>query len=75
MSIPIIALAAASDILKIIKHGTDGIGALPLFAGLMAALIAGFFALTLLTKVIEKWSFKPFVVYRIIVGILILWFL
>ncbi len=75
MSIPIIALAAASDVLKIVKHGTEGIGAMPLFAGLVAALIAGFFALALLTKVIEKWSLKPFVVYRIIVGILILWFL
>ncbi len=75
MSIPIIALACASDVLKIVKHGTGGIGALPLILGLVSALFAGLFALSLLLKLIEKWSLKPFVVYRILIGILILWLL
>lgn len=75
MSIPIIALACASDVLKIIKHGTAGIGTLPLTFGLLSAFIAGLFALALLIKVIEKWSLKPFVLYRIVIGILILWLL
>ncbi len=72
MSIPIIALAGASDVLKMVKYGTEGIGPMPLAVGFFAALISGFFALSLLLKVIEKWSLKPFVVYRIIIGILIL---
>lgn len=75
MSIPIISLALANDVLKIIQHGTGGLGFMPLFVGSLSAMIAGFFALSLLRKIIQKWSFKPFVVYRILVGILILWVL
>ena len=72
MSIPVIALACASDVLKILQYGTQGIGGTPLFVGLFSAMISGFFALSFLMKIIEKWSLKPFVVYRVIIGVLIL---
>jgi len=72
MSIPIIALAGAADVLKMIENGVGEMGVAPLVAGFVAAAVSGFLAITLLLKIIEKWSLKPFVVYRIIIGILIL---
>jgi len=75
MSIPIIALAGAVDVLKMTQGGVGEIGIAPLVAGFLAAAISGFLAITLLLKMIEKWSLKPFVIYRIIMGILILIFL
>ena len=43
-----------------------------LSAGLIASALSGLFAIGLLLKIIEKWSFVPFAVYRIIIGITIL---
>ena len=46
-----------------------------MFIGFIASAVSGFFAIGFLLKMIQKWSFKPFAVYRILIGILILLFL
>lgn len=75
MSAPIILLAAGSKIIALVQSGWADLDALPLSIGFFAAALSGFFAIAALMKIIQKWSFAPFVVYRIIIGILILIFL
>jgi len=75
MSVPIIALAGMLKVLDMVKYGIEDIGIAALIVGFLASAVAGFIAITGLMKIIQKYSFKPFVFYRIIVGILILIFL
>lgn len=75
MSIPIIALAGGLHIIEIIKNGVIEVSLSLLVAGFLAAMVSGIFAIWFLMKIIEKWSFKPFVLYRILIGILIFIFL
>jgi undecaprenyl-diphosphatase len=75
MSVPIIALAGATELIKLIKIGPGDLSVLVLSLGFMASAVSGFLAIWGLMKIIQRWSFMPFVVYRIVVGILILSFL
>lgn len=72
MSVPIIALAGADGLFKIIRHGAGTVSYFSLGMGFIAATVSGWLAIDILLKIIKKWSFTPFVLYRIIVGILIL---
>lgn len=72
MSIPIIAAAGGSQVLKIIEYGLNGTGSGALAIGFISALIGGLFALWSLEKIIERWNFRPFAIYRVAVGIIIL---
>lgn len=76
MSIPITALAGAHALMKTLEAGAtagDSLGLL--LAGFGAAAISGVVAIKFLLKIVQRWSFMPFVVYRVIVGVLILWVL
>lgn len=74
MSVPITALAGADALVKTLSAGVgDSLGAL--LVGFAAAAVSGIVAIKFLLKIIQRWSFMPFVVYRIIVGGLILWML
>lgn len=75
MSIPIIALAGGLHIVEIIQTGVIEVSSSLLLVGFLSAMISGIFAIWFLMKIIEKWSFKPFVFYRILIGILIFIFL
>ncbi len=75
MSVPIILIAGGLALLDLITDGAGGIGIAPLIAGFIAAAGSGYVAIRLLMKLIEKWSFVPFAVYRVVVGVLILLFL
>lgn len=72
MSIPIIGLAAGAKLLDAFQHGMNGMNIYMLLIGFLSAMISGFFAISFLMKIIQKWSFLPFVVYRIIIGIIII---
>jgi len=74
MSVPVIALAGALKIFQMMQEGIY-IGLVPLLVGFVASAVSGFFAIRVLMKIIERWSFMPFVVYRIVVGVAILIFL
>lgn len=72
MSVPVIAIAGVLKILQFVKDGGEAIALLPLVIGFFAAAVSGYLAIWGLLKIIEKWSFMPFVAYRIVVGVLIL---
>ena len=74
MSVPIIVLAGGLNLLELIQKGLGDLNLSVLVVGFVAAAVSGFIAIAGLMKIIQKWSFKPFVIYRIVVGILILIF-
>lgn len=71
MSIPITALAGANALVKTLEAGI-GDSAAPLLIGFAAAAISGIVAIKFLLKIVQRWSFMPFVVYRVLIGALIL---
>ncbi|MFA6427032.1 MAG: undecaprenyl-diphosphate phosphatase [Candidatus Magasanikbacteria bacterium] len=75
MSVPIITLAGGMQLIDMIKNGFEAVGVEMLIAGFVASAISGLLAIWGLMKIIQKWSFLPFVVYRVIIGVLILLFL
>lgn len=75
MSVPIISLAGGLQLLKIFTHGFEVIGVVSLAVGFVASAVSGFVAIWGLMKIIQKWSFMPFVLYRVVVGILIVAYL
>ena len=75
MSIPIIALAGALKVLELVQNGAAGVNVDALVIGAIASAVSGFFAIWGLLKIIERWSFLPFALYRVVVGVLILVFL
>ena len=72
MSIPIIAAAGLLKILEFIEVGLGDLSLQALATGFIAAAVSGWIAIAGLMKIIQKWSFMPFVVYRICIGIIIL---
>lgn len=74
MSVPIIFLAGLSGVVDFVKQGLAE-NFLSLIIGFIASSVSGFIAIWGLMKIIQKWSYAPFVVYRIIIGFLILAFL
>ncbi len=74
MSIPITAGAALYEAYKVFVTG-DGIppgfgGAF--FWGMLSAGISGFLAITFLLRFVRTHSFRPFVIYRVVVGIAVI---
>ena len=72
MSVPVIGIAGALKVMQFVKAGSEAIAYAPLITGFFAAAVSGYVAIWGLMKIIEKWSFMPFVVYRVVVGLLIL---
>ncbi len=72
MSVPIILIAGTLKFLDLFQTGFGSISPIVLFTGFIASALAGFAAIAGLLNIIQRWSFKPFVIYRIIIGTLIL---
>ncbi len=75
MSIPVIGLSA---LVKFADLATGTVSSAPtsmLVVGFVCAFVSGLFAISFLMRLIERWSFLPFTIYRILVGVLILFFL
>ena len=75
MSIPIIALVGGLKILELYRVGFEGLSAGVYAVGFLASMLSGLGAIWFLLKLIRRWSFLPFAVYRIIIGGLILFLL
>ncbi len=73
MSIPVIAAAGGMKILKVLTSDVPIQHETMLIAGAIAAALSGYAAIRFLMSLVEKHSFMPFAVYRVIIGILILW--
>jgi len=72
MSIPVIALAGLLKIIDLFTIGLEGLGSGVLVVGFFASMISGFFAISFLMKIVERFGFGFFAIYRIILGIIIL---
>lgn len=72
MSVPVIGLAGLVKLLDLLDGQHELLSAGPMVAGFLAAAVSGFLAIAGLMKIIQKWSFTPFVVYRIVLGVLML---
>ena len=75
MSIPIIAMAGALNIFEMIKNGSVMVSLPALISGFFAAALSGFLAIWMLMKIVQRYRLWPFVVYRVVIGVLILVFL
>ncbi len=75
VSVPIIALAGLSGLWHLAKIGFNTVGLVPLSIGFITSAVSGLLGVWVLLKIIQKWSFKPFVIYRIIIGLIILFLL
>ncbi|PIY93517.1 MAG: undecaprenyl-diphosphatase, partial [Candidatus Magasanikbacteria bacterium CG_4_10_14_0_8_um_filter_32_14] len=75
MSVPIILLAGLSNVFDLVKNGLGNLNLLVLTTGFVFSSLSGFFAISFFLKIIKKWDFTPFVIYRIIIGVLILFLL
>lgn len=71
MSIPIISIAGGIKVAQLLFSQGAGIEFNVLVMGFLASAISGLFAIWVLMKIVEKWSFVPFGIYRIIVGLFI----
>ncbi len=72
LAIPAIAGAGAVTMLHVLKAGLD-VPIVSLVAGFIAAFISGIFAIRFLLAIIQRWSFAPFAIYRVVFGLLLLW--
>lgn len=69
MSIPVIGAAGALKMIELFKVGISHAEVLPLGVGVATSALGGLLAIKILLKIIQKWSFMPFVIYRILLGI------
>lgn len=72
LSMPIIAAAGAKKILDLLQQPVQGIVAGPLVVGFIASAVVGYFCLKYFLRFIERASLRPFVYYRVGLGLLIL---
>lgn len=72
MSIPVILGSIVFQGYKVIKAGTIGIDILPLAAGTIASIIAGFFAVKFMLNIVRKRKLYGFAIYVLILGIFVL---
>ena len=72
LGIPTIALAGLVELLALRKAGLDVHGWSILLFGLVIASISAFAAIWSLMRILERFSAWPFVVYRIVLGVVLL---
>lgn len=72
LGLPAIALAGLKEMWELYKIHLDAHGWSVLFLGLLVASIAAFFAIWGLMRVLQQFSTWPFVIYRFVLGIVIL---
>jgi undecaprenyl-diphosphatase len=70
MSMPIIAAAQLRKVPEAIAVGDFGV---PLLLGILSALISGWIAIAALMRFLSKRSYGVFAVYRVALGIIVLW--
>lgn len=83
ISMPIIAGAVSYKLLKCLRHPEELIKNVPVSgaetfaiyaAALFVAAISGFLVVRFLVRYLNEGSFKVFVVYRVVVGALLIWY-
>jgi undecaprenyl-diphosphatase len=72
LGLPAIALAGFKEIWELHKAHLDAQGWLVLVVGLLVASVSAFVAIWALMRILERYSAWPFVVYRGVLGVLLL---
>ncbi|MCW6507503.1 undecaprenyl-diphosphatase UppP [Lichenifustis flavocetrariae] len=72
LGLPFIALAGLYELLQLLKAHLDGHGWSILLVGLIVGSISAFAAIWGLMRILERFSAWPFVIYRIVIGIVLL---
>ena len=72
IGLPFIALAGVYELLQLVKAHLDGHGWSILLVGLVVGSISAFGAIWGLMRILERFSAWPFVIYRILIGIVLL---
>jgi undecaprenyl-diphosphatase len=72
LSTPIIAGAALKKALEIHHQGLPEEMRLPFLVGTLVAAVVGYFVIAVLIRYLERHTFRIFVVYRIILGVVVL---
>ena len=72
MSIPTIVAAGALTSLKLVSSGDLALGQDALIAAILA-FFAALAALAVMMRMLRTWSMTPFVIYRLILGVILLW--
>ena len=73
LSIPVIFLAGVYEASKLIKSD-DFVEWDKIIGATFLSFIFGYLCIHFFLKLVSKWSLTPFVVYRVLLGILLLWF-
>jgi len=71
MGIPVIAIAGGVKLIDLIEAGA-GVSGGPLAIGFLASALSGMCAIRFLLRVIRRFTFTPFALYRIFIGVVIL---
>jgi undecaprenyl-diphosphatase len=72
LSIPTIGAAFVFSLFKMVKDGAGGQSASAMLLGAAAAAITGLFAIAFLLKWVRDRDFKPFIIYRIVLALVLL---
>jgi len=72
LSTPIIAGAALKKGLEIHHHGVPAEMRLPFLLGIAVSAVVGYLVIAVLIRYLERRTFTIFVVYRIVLGVVIL---
>ena len=72
LGLPAIALAGLKEIYELHKAHLDGHGWSVLAVGLVIGSISAFVAIFFLMRILERFSTWPFVIYRILIGVVLL---
>jgi len=75
MGIPIIGLAGVLKLWEFYNSGLNELSMQTLTLGFVISAVSGVLAIWGLLKIIKKWTYLPFAVYRVVVGILIFLFI
>jgi undecaprenyl-diphosphatase len=73
LGLPAIALAGLKELHELWRAGLDMHGWAVLAVGLVTAAISAFVAIWGLMRILERYSAWPFVIYRILLGVLLIW--
>ncbi len=72
MAIPVTGGAAVYKVGKLVIDGIpDGL-ALPMVVGIITSAVAGWLAVAWVLQMVRSNSFKPFVIYRVTLGVIVL---
>jgi undecaprenyl-diphosphatase len=75
LSVPVGLLAAGKDAWELARgpaaHGHLG----PTLVAVVVSAVAGYFVIGGLLAWVRRWSFVPFAVYRVVLGVGVLWWL